>query len=357
MNKLEISGIEKRYGDLGAINGVDLTVKEGELLAVLGPSGCGKSTLLSIIAGITEADAGRIVLDGELMSDSAVRGFVSPEKRNIGFVFQNYALWPHMNVEKNIAYPLKIRKRKRAVIELEVDRILSLMRLEHKRSSFPGQLSGGEQQRVALGRALIMNPGLLLLDEPLSSLDAGLRVEMQAEIRSIQKELGLTVIHVTHDQAEAMAMADRIAVMNRGRLEQIGEPSIIYEQPATAFTADFMGTNNLIKGFIDVSGGRRIFRNGGTISLGIPEGAEAANGAGLCIIRPEDIEINPSHDSPCLGAFEAVIESRIYRGAHFLYKIRACAEELKVQTHSSEIFDTGSSVYCVVRRCRFLPEH
>lgn len=356
MNKLEILGLEKKYGEISALGGVNLTVKEGELLAILGPSGCGKSTLLSILAGITEADTGRIVLDGKVFSDSEGGYSVPPEKRNIGFVFQNYALWPHMNIEKNIAYPLKIRKRKRPVIESEVNRILKLIRLEHKKGSYPGQLSGGEQQRVALGRALIMNPSLLLLDEPLSSLDAGLRVDMQAEIRSIQKQFGLTVIHVTHDQAEAMAMADRIAVMNRGRLEQIGEPSFIYERPATPFTADFMGTNNLIRGVAEEVVGRRIFQNGKALKFEIPEGEDLSTGKGVCIIRPEDIKINLHDDCSRQGALKGVIESRIYKGSHCLYTVRTCSEELKVTTHSSEYFKPGTAVFCAVMRCRYLPE-
>lgn len=356
MNKLEMSGLVKKYGDLTAVNGVDLSVREGELLAILGPSGCGKSTLLSLIAGISDADSGSITLDGKVLFNSAEGINVPPEKRNIGFVFQDYALWPHMTVEQNICYPLKIRRKKRAFIKSELNRILKLIRLEHKRACYPGQLSGGERQRVALGRALIMNPRLLLLDEPLSSLDASLRVNMQSEIRSIQKEFGLTVIHVTHDQAEAMAMADRIAVLNKGKLEQIGEPAHIYEQPATAFTADFMGTNNLLRGSMEQSGGKCFFRNSRKLCLEIPNGKDNYRGRGLCLIRPEDIGVNKHNESIDSRTFEGIIINRIYKGTHYLYTVKAGSEILTVRTHSSDCFDSGSVVRCAVKRCRFLSD-
>jgi iron(III) transport system ATP-binding protein len=250
MAKLILENIIKNYGTVDAVKGISLNVHEGELIGILGPSGCGKSTLLSCIAGIEPIDSGRIVLNGRPLVDKQEKIFIPPEKRRMGFVFQDYALWPHMTVGKNLAYPLKIQRFTQSERENQVNRMIELVRLDGKKNRFPHELSGGERQRVALGRALIMNPDILLLDEPLSNLDARLREEMQLEIRSLQRELRLTVIHVTHDQSEAMAMSDRIILMNKGEIVQKGRPKSLYNNPASSFAARFMGTNNLIEGII-----------------------------------------------------------------------------------------------------------
>lgn len=346
MKILELSGIRKSFGNVDAVDGVDLAVEEGELLAILGPSGCGKSTLLSMIAGIACPDEGRLVLDGKVLSGPNGE-FASPEKRNIGFVFQNYALWPHMTVEKNISYPLRIRREKKQVIEEETERILKLIRLEQKRSCHPGNLSGGEQQRVALGRALIMKPRLLLLDEPLSNLDAKLRESMQEEIRSIQKTLGITALHVTHDQAEALAISDRIAVMNKGRIVQMGTPPEIYNEPENAFTADFVGTNNVIGGRSIRRGGRLCFDAGSGFVLDLP-GGENFKPRLYCIIRPENVTLAKD------GGLPAIVLSRVYKGAHNLYTIDAGGRVLKVQTHCDVGFNPGDVVSYSITGCRFV---
>ena len=357
MSRLTIKGLTKTYDNLKAIDGFSIEVEDGELLAILGPSGCGKSTLLGCIGGIEEIDTGTIMLGGRCLYDHDQGIFVPPEKREIGFMFQNYALWPHMSVEQNISYPLKIRGIKKTLIEFETKQILELMRLEKKRKNHPGQLSGGEQQRVALGRALIMKPELLLLDEPLSNLDAKLREEMQSEIRNIQRELGLTAVHVTHDQSEALAMSDRIALMNKGRLVQLGTPSEIYNTPESKFTAQFMGSNNLISGKIFKTGGRQVFRSENNSIREIPADSAPcsmiSSPSVLCVIRPEDIELS-SESSSGNGSKKAMVASSIYRGAHFLYTIDTGGQLLRVQAHPSEIFNCGTDVYYRIKKSVYI---
>lgn len=355
MSKLEITGLTKKYGNCIALDNLSLTVNDNELLAVLGPSGCGKSTLLSVIAGIEEADSGKIELDGECFSDAVYGYTMPPEKRNIGFVFQNYALWPHMCVEKNLSYPLRLRKAPREFIDLEVKRILSLLRLDEKQQKYPGELSGGEQQRVALGRALIMNPRILLLDEPLSNLDAKLREEMQVEIRHIQQKLSLTVVHVTHDQGEAMAMSDRVSVMNNGRVVQTGSPCEIYENPTTLFSAGFVGSNNLLHGEMVSGGASAVFKADCGISTRVDTAGSGISGACVCIIRPEDVLL--SSEQPEAGDyFPATIIRRIYKGAHVLYTIEVGGITIKAQTHSFEQFQVNAQVYFTLRKAVYLSD-
>lgn len=239
---IEARGLVKRFGTLEAVSYVSLTIHEGELFTLLGPSGCGKTTLFRLIGGFYMPDEGEIYFNGRLITD------VPPYERNIGMVFQNYALWPHMTVFKNIAYGLKIEGLSRKEIKEQVQRVLERVNLTGLDDRYPGQLSGGQQQRVALARALVLNPDILLLDEPLSNLDAKIRVQVRAEIRKLQKELKITTIYVTHDQEEALTLSDRIAVMNAGKVLQIGTPRELYEKPQNRFVADFIGTNNLLEG-------------------------------------------------------------------------------------------------------------
>ena len=341
-----------------AVDEFSIEVENGELLAVLGPSGCGKSTLLACTGGIEDVNAGRIELGGRCLVDVGEGVFVPPEKREIGFMFQNYALWPHMSVERNISYPLRIRGCPKDFIEQETGRVLGLMRLEEQRKKHPWQLSGGEQQRTALGRALIMKPKLLLLDEPLSNLDAKLREEMQSEIRKIQQKLELTAVHVTHDQSEALAMSDRVVVMNKGRLVQLGSPDEIYNHPSSRFTAEFMGTNNLIEGKINAVSGRLCFSGERGFLRGLPaDGAPQSavlSDVVLCVIRPEDIVIS-RHKPAGPGCYTSLVVERVYRGAHFLYTIDAEGQRIKVQTHSSELFEPGAVVYFQIKKMQYLP--
>lgn len=240
---IEIRDLFKSFGKVAAINHVNLEVQEGELLTLLGPSGCGKTTTLRCIAGLEKPDAGDIKIDDKSMVAS---GFVQPSKRGIGMVFQNYAVWPHMKVYSNVAYGLKLQKLPGKVIQKSVQDVLELVGLGGLDNRYPSQLSGGQQQRVALARALVRNPKVLLLDEPLSNLDAKLREELRFEIKSLVRRMGITSVYVTHDQAEAMVISDRVAVMKAGDIVQIGTPNQIYQRPTNRFVADFIGTMNFM---------------------------------------------------------------------------------------------------------------
>jgi len=241
---IKLDDVVKRFGTLEAVSHVSLDIKDGELFTLLGPSGCGKTTILRLVGGFHKPDQGRIFFGDKEVSALA------PYERNIGMVFQNYALWPHMTVASNVAYGLKLKKIATSEIAGNVSRTLKLVNLTGLETRYPGQLSGGQQQRVALARALVLNPDVLLLDEPLSNLDAKIRIQVRAEIRKLQKELGITTIYVTHDQEEALTLSDRIAVINLGKLQQIGSPRDLYERPENPFVADFIGINNLIPGEI-----------------------------------------------------------------------------------------------------------
>jgi len=241
---IQLKDIVKRFGTLEAVSDVSLEIRDGELFTLLGPSGCGKTTILRLIGGFHKPDHGEIYFDGKPVSS------IPPYERNIGMVFQNYALWPHMTISNNITYGLKLRKTPKTEIVEKVSHVLRLVNLSGLEDRYPGQLSGGQQQRVALARALVLNPDVLLLDEPLSNLDAKIRIQVRAEIRKLQKDLGITTIYVTHDQEEALTLSDRIAVINLGKLLQIGSPRDLYERPENPFVADFIGINNLISGDI-----------------------------------------------------------------------------------------------------------
>jgi iron(III) transport system ATP-binding protein len=240
--RLEAFGLEKFYGDAAAVNGVDLDAQPGEFVSLLGPSGCGKTTSLRMIAGLERPDSGHITIDGRDVT------YVSPQSRGLGMVFQQYALFPNLSAFENIAFALRVRRKPQAEIVQRVSDLLAMVHLEDAADRYPHQLSGGMQQRVALARALAMEPPLLLLDEPLSALDAAIRDELRTELRRLQRQLDLTVIYVTHDQAEAMTTADLIAVMNQGRVEQLGPPEEIYGQPRSEFVARFIGGANILRG-------------------------------------------------------------------------------------------------------------
>ena len=242
---IEIQSLFKRFRDVVAINRIQLEISQGEMLTLLGPSGCGKTTTLRCIAGLEKPDEGDIVIDGRPMLS---QGFVQPAQRGIGMVFQNYAVWPHMKVFNNVVYGLKLKKMSRQSIKEKGHQVLKLVGLDGLEDRYPSQLSGGQQQRVALARALVGNPKVLLLDEPLSNLDAKLREELRFEIKSLVRRMGITSVYVTHDQAEAMVISDRIAVMDSGNVVQVGTAHEIYERPANKFVADFIGTMNFMSG-------------------------------------------------------------------------------------------------------------
>src|SRR5512137_1565772 len=242
MMNIQLKDMVKRFGALEAVSHVSLDIRDGELFTLLGPSGCGKTTILRLIGGFHKPDSGEIYFGDREVSA------IPPYERNIGMVFQNYALWPHMTIFNNVAYGLKLKKLSRQEISDKAMQTLNLVNLKGLEQRYPGQLSGGQQQRVALARALVLNPDVLLLDEPLSNLDAKIRVQVRAEIRKLQKELGITTIYVTHDQEEALTLSDRIAVVNQGKLLEVGTPLDLYEKPENPFVADFIGINNLIPG-------------------------------------------------------------------------------------------------------------
>lgn len=288
MARVELRGVTRCFGSVMAVQDLSLEMADGEFFCLVGPSGCGKTTTLRLLAGFEHADNGDILVDGERFND------LQPQDRNVGVVFQSYALFPNMTVWSNIAYGLQVRKLQRSEVTRRVGEVLRLVELTDLEQRRPGQLSGGQQQRVALARALVIQPNLLLLDEPLSSLDAKLRVAIRRQIRRIQRELSITTLLVTHDQEEAMALADRIGVMHAGRLEQVGTPAEIYFEPRTAFVADFIGQSNLFDGHVEaVTAETALIAVGKALQLPLPliPGVRAGDPV-WCSIRPEAVAIN-----------------------------------------------------------------
>ncbi|MBL8698104.1 MAG: ABC transporter ATP-binding protein [Alphaproteobacteria bacterium] len=318
-NALEVRGAHRRFGSVAALAGIDLSVGAGELLTLLGPSGSGKSTLLKIIAGYDTPDAGVVRLGGQDVTA------VAPARRNIGMVFQNYALFPHMTVAENIAFPLEMRRLDRAAIGERVRWALETVGLADYDVRRPSQLSGGQQQRVALARAIVFEPGLLLLDEPFGALDKKLREQMQLEVKSIQRRLGLTTLFVTHDQEEALILSDRIAVMDQGRIEQVDTPTEIYRRPVNRFVAQFIGDSNLFAATVAaVDGGRARLRTDRGLELGAEPpaaGARAAPGTRVTlVVRPERIE-RVRDDGPAENRIAATVRDAIYVGDGVKYRL------------------------------------
>ncbi|GAB4171228.1 MAG: ABC transporter ATP-binding protein [Thalassobaculales bacterium] len=281
--RLELSGVAKSYGAVSALADVDLAIAPGEFVSLLGPSGCGKTTLLRCVAGLIAPDRGRIAVDGRTLDG------VPPWKRDIGVVFQNYALFPHMDVAANVGFGLKMRRLAPAAIAARVERALSLVHMEGFAGRYPAQLSGGQQQRVALARAIAIEPAVLLLDEPMAALDARLRAAMQLELRRLQSRLGITTVLVTHDQTEAMTMSDRIAVMNAGRIEQVAAPGELYRRPASVFVAEFVGETNRLPGRAEATGFLADAAPGAPLALDRPAPLGPAL---LLLLRPEAIRLS-----------------------------------------------------------------
>ncbi len=326
---VSLEAVEKAFGRTHAVAGVDLEVADGELVAILGPSGCGKTTLLRLIAGFEAPDAGRIAVGGETVAQAG-GAFLPPERRRIGMVFQDYALFPHLRVEANVAFGLARRARERR--EALTRRTLELVGLQHKADRFPHELSGGERQRVALARALAPEPELVLLDEPFSSLDATLRGELRREVELILRDAGATALLVTHDQEEALALADRLAVMREGRLVQVAPPEEVYARPAGRWTAQFVGDVNVLAG---VARGGGVETDLGTLAL-----ATRAEGAVHVAVRPEQLELRHGHDA------NAEITAREFRGHDVLYRLRhEGGRTLVVQLPSLELFEVGARVF------------
>src|SRR5881296_4641628 len=294
--RIAVENLTKRFGALAAVSRVSLSIQEGEMFTLLGPSGCGKTTLLRLLAGFYTADEGEIRFGDRVVND------VPPHERGIGMVFQNYALWPHMTVSENVSYGLKLRKVSSSDMAARVQGVLAKVGLTGLGDRYPGQLSGGQQQRVALARALVLNPQMLLLDEPLSNLDAKIRVQVRAEIRKLQKELGITTVYVTHDQEEALSLSDRVAVIRDGRILQTSPPKELYERPVGRFVADFVGTNNFLAGTCREAAADRLCAE---TAIGLVRGSPAPRlrPGDRCVlaIRPENIALGTAHENTFAG--------------------------------------------------------
>ncbi|WP_353931542.1 ABC transporter ATP-binding protein [Okeanomitos corallinicola TIOX110] len=316
---VELRNVFKFFNQEPAVHGVDLDVKQGEFFSILGPSGCGKTTILRLIAGFERLDAGKLLIQGQSMTD------VPAYKRPINTVFQSYALFNHLNVWDNIAFGLRLQKLSKLEVDGRVGDALKLVKMDSLRSRFPSHLSGGQQQRVALARALVNRPAVLLLDEPLGALDLKLRKEMQCELSNIQKNLGVTFIMVTHDQQEALSLSDRIAVMNQGKIEQVGTPSEIYERPQTSFVADFIGDTNLFSGeltTIDIGYVKVLTKSGLSIIAVRPEDTplELLQVVNLSV-RPEKIQISLYQPNLPHNCFEGRLINVMYLGTHVNYLV------------------------------------
>jgi iron(III) transport system ATP-binding protein len=336
--KIRLLSLFKRFGGVTAVDGASLAIGDGELFTLLGPSGCGKTTLLRLIAGFYPPDGGEI-----WFGDHRVDG-LRPYARNIGMVFQNYALWPHMTVQANVAYGLKLRKLGGAAIAERVAAGLAKVNLAGFEHRYPGQLSGGQQQRVALARALVLNPDILLLDEPLSNLDAKIRIQVRAEIRKLQKELGITTVYVTHDQEEALSLSDRVAVMRDGRVLQVAPPKELYERPTGRFVADFVGTNNFLSGTCRDSATGRVAETVIGAVRGAPNPRLGPGDRCVVAVRPENIALGAGNEN----TFEGRVVLASYLGSTLRYDVEVGAGVvLKVDVGDPwhhEVLPTGAAV-------------
>jgi len=345
---IEVQNLFKRFKKVVAVNHIQLAVNQGEMLTLLGPSGCGKTTTLRCIAGLERPDEGDIMIDGKPMLS---KGFVPPAKRGIGMVFQNYAVWPHMKVTNNIVYGLRLQGLSRQIIREKAQQVLELVGLQGLGDRYPSQLSGGQQQRVALARALIRNPKVRLLDEPLSNLDAKLREKMRFEIKSLVKRMGITSVYVTHDQAEAMVMSDRIVVMNAGSVVQIGTPDEIYDKPADRFVADFIGAMNFIPGeVVQVLGDTNTVYVKTEFSEKLlcrkSDGMAASQGEKVyASIRPEDVEVFAQPPQSGENLFKGTIAHKAYLGNFLFLFVNVNSTLIRVQIPHHLPQEEGQEVY------------
>jgi spermidine/putrescine ABC transporter ATP-binding subunit len=343
VSMVELRNVSKSFGQVKAVDEVSLQVKAGEMLCLLGPSGCGKTTLLRILSGFLQPDQGVIIMDNQDVTG------LPPEKRPTSLVFQNYALFPHLNVFENVAFGLKIKKLPMAEIRKSVAEILEVVGLSGTEKRSIRQLSGGQQQRIALARALVMKPSVLLLDEPLSNLDAKLRVETRVHIQQIQKSVGITAIFVTHDQEEALSISDRIAIMQKGKIVQIGTPEEIYANPNSKFVADFIGKSNILAGELKVDqSGQNVFKLDSGLEFKVSKGTKA-RGKGVFVLRPEHIQIatQPVAQVESLNVVNAKIEHVTFLGEVSYYRVKIQGnEELLVPLYgvSQSNINVGDSV-------------
>ena len=351
MDKLELRGLTKKFGDLTVVDDLNLTLRSGEFVSLLGPSGCGKTTTLRMIAGFVTPSGGTVEMDGRQMSSASAS--LPPEKRRMSMIFQSYALWPNMTVEQNVAFGLKMRKVARDEQSRRVGQILDVVQLRHLAARYPNELSGGQQQRVSLARALVVQPEILLLDEPLSNLDANLREEMRSEIRRLHNEFGITSIYVTHDQSEAMTTSDRIAVMNKGRIEQIDDPLTLYTRPKTRYVAEFIGRSNILDGK----------PNGASIVFDGFEIASARLGAGGPIrtsefsLRSQNVALHAACPASECVILPGHITERAFLGETWDYAFRADAGDLTLRVASPpvSVFNVGQKVWLEIDPSHIIP--
>jgi len=344
MTKLELKNVHKRYGAQPVVDNLNLQLRQGELVTLLGPSGCGKTTTLRMIAGFVDLSEGAIEVDGRQISGAGRT--VPPEQRGMSMIFQSYAIWPNMTVAENVAFGLKVRRVEARALRQRVDEMLDVVKLGPLAQRYPAELSGGQQQRVALARAMVVRPEVLLLDEPLSNLDANLREEMAGEIRRLHDEFRFTTVYVTHDQAEAMTISDRIAVINLGRLEQIDTPWNLYNRPRTPFVASFIGQTNLLEGRLDDG---CIVLSGFCTGVPVPADTPADMSAATCAGSSQRVSIRPQ--SLCLGEPAAQmlpigpvsVQARTYLGEYWDYLVRPVSggDALRVHAPPSQVLDVG----------------
>lgn len=350
MSFLELSGLSKRYGALTVVNDINLAVERGQVVCLLGPSGCGKTTTLRMIAGFTGPSDGQIKVEGKVVSSASAS--LPPEQRNMSMIFQSYALWPHMTVRENVSYGLKLRKLDKRKIGELVDNILNTAKLSALAERYPGELSGGQQQRVSLARALVVEPSILLLDEPLSNLDSNLREEMRFEIRRLHDKYRYTTIYVTHDQSEALTTADVIVIMNGGNIEQVGSPEDIYERPKSEFVAQFMGGSNILRGHaldahtIDCGG----------VRIKCVDAARPGENVAMSI-RQHTIQISTTKPESATNWAEGVVIRNVYLGSNRDYLIQlASGERIRAVTPTDNAVENGRTIWCHLppQHCRIL---
>ena len=359
MAGIQISGLSKSYGGEGtgaAVENLDLDIKDNQFVTLLGPSGCGKTTTLRLIAGYLKPDRGTIRIGDRVVSSTSE--VASPDQRGMGMVFQNYAVWPHKTVFENVVFGLKLRKVSTADAKKRVEDALALVNLDGLGNRFPSELSGGQQQRVALARSLVVEPGILLLDEPLSNLDAKLRERMRVELKQLQRRTGITFVYVTHDQGEALALSDQIAVMHGGRLQQYGTPEDVYRRPANKIVADFMGIVNFLPCEVRATrDGKRL--GAGIADVDLPVDISPGTGAGAPIqvaVRPEDIRLHRARGSG--EALPGTVRERTFLGNITEYWVEVAeGTTLRVQTHPGEKFEVGDAVFAEIdaRECSVFP--
>src|SRR5262245_37653579 len=355
MSGVRITGLIKRYGDVGAVAGLDLAVRPGELVALLGPSGCGKTTTLRLVAGFIAPDGGEIRVGDRVLSSPTM--VIPPERRRMAMIFQSYALWPHMTVAQNVAYGLRFAGVPRPERERRVEAMLEVVQLGGYGARYPGELSGGQQQRVAVARALVVEPEILLLDEPLSNLDASLREEMRFEIRRLHEQFGITTLYVTHDQAEAMVISDRVAVLRDGRVVQVGAPQELFERPQTRFVAEFIGKTNLIDAVAD--GPATVARDG--LRLRVAADGLTPRTPAVVSIRPHQIALGPASASATTGlnVLAGSVIRASYLGDTVDYQVRLDGRDvvLRVTGPTPARVQPGESVAVTVppEACVLLP--